>query len=126
MVTCLQKTKSKVAKKRKKDSIKKIKRIRDVKRITAEEVLEESLKDPKFQVYYYRQRIISEIARFIRKSREKTNLTQAKLAKFAKTNQTVIARLESGHDSRTPSLDLLARIAGAFGAKLKVSFESHR
>ena len=45
------------------------------------------------------------------------------LAKKAKSSQVVIARLESGMDQRTPSLDLLERIARALKAKLLVSFD---
>ncbi|MBN2689466.1 MAG: hypothetical protein JXR42_02525 [Gammaproteobacteria bacterium] len=37
--------------------------------------------------------------------------------------QPVIARLESGKDSRIPSLSLLSKVATAAHAKLNISFE---
>lgn len=92
------------------------------KRITLQEVLKEELKDPEFRFYFEHEKAISEIARLVRDARQRAKLTQAALAKKAKTTQTVIARLESGTDRRIPSLDLLERIARAFKARLQVSF----
>ena len=93
------------------------------KRISLQDVLKKELKDTKFSFYFERERAISAIARLVREARLKAGLTQADLAKKAKTNQAVIARLESGTDQRTPSLDLLERIAYALRAKLMVRFE---
>ena len=45
-------------------------------------------------------------------------LTQAELAKLAKTTQPSIARLESGRAQ--PSLSFLQRVAGALGAKVEI------
>ena len=94
-----------------------------VKRISLKNVLKQQLKDSEFQFYFEQEKAIRRIARLIRDSRLKAGMTQAKLARQAQTNQTVIARLESGTDQRIPSLDLLERIAHALKAKLKVSFE---
>lgn len=93
------------------------------KRISLKEIVKKELKDPEFSFYFHHERSISKIARLIRDARLKAGITQAELAERAKTSQTVIARLESGTDQRTPSLDLLERIAGALKAKLLVSFE---
>lgn len=93
------------------------------KKITLKDVIKREMRDAEFRFYFEREKAISEIARLIRDARLKGGLTQAKLAHRAKTSQTVIARLESGTDHRTPCLDLLERIAGALRAKLKVSFE---
>ena len=93
------------------------------KRITLKSVLKKELKDPEFSFYFNHEKSISKIARLIRDTRLRAGITQAELATRAKTSQTVIARLESGTDRRTPSLDLLERIARSLKAKLLVSFE---
>lgn len=93
------------------------------KRILLKDVLKKQLKDPTFSFYFHNEKAISSIARLIRDARLKANITQAELAARAHTSQAVIARLESGTDQRTPSLDLLDRIARALKAKLLVRFE---
>jgi ribosome-binding protein aMBF1 (putative translation factor) len=93
------------------------------KRVTLKEVLKRELKDPEFSFYFQREKAISEIARLVREARLKAGLTQAQLAQKAQSSQVVIARLESGADQRTPSLDLLERIASALKAKLLVRFD---
>lgn len=93
------------------------------KRVSLKEVLKRELKDPEFSFYFQREKAISEIARLVRDARLKAGLTQAQLAQKAQSSQVVIARLESGADQRTPSLDLLERIASALKAKLLVRFD---
>lgn len=93
------------------------------KRISLKEILKAELKDTAFSFYFEREKAISEIARLVRDARLKAGLTQAGLATKAKTRQAVIARLESGTDQRTPSLELLERIAYALKAKLLLRFE---
>jgi len=93
------------------------------KRVALKEVLKRELKDPEFSFYFQREKAISEIARLVRDARLKAGLTQAQLAQKAQSSQVVIARLESGADRRTPSLDLLERIASALKAKLLVRFD---
>lgn len=92
-------------------------------RVALKNVIKKEMKDAEFRFYFEREKAISEIARLVRDARLKAGLTQVELAHRAKTTQTVIARLESGADQRTPSLDLLERIAGALRARLMVSFE---
>jgi DNA-binding XRE family transcriptional regulator len=59
------------------------------------------------------------IARQVRSLRERSNLTQSELARRAGTGQAAIARIESGRT--VPKLDLLARIAVALNAQLRLS-----
>ena len=93
------------------------------KRIALKDVIKKELKDSEFSFYFQHQKSISKIARLIRDARLKAGITQTQLAARSKTTQAVIARLESGTDKRTPSLDLLERIAKALKAKLMVSFD---
>lgn len=93
------------------------------KRFSFEEALEQELKDPEFRFYFERARAVRQLSGIVKNARQHARLTQAQLAEKAKTSQTVIARLESGSDSRIPSLDLLERIASALKARLVIRFE---
>jgi ribosome-binding protein aMBF1 (putative translation factor) len=91
-----------------------------------DDFLKDQLKDSEFRFYYEKTTAVSDIAHIVKILRIRAKITQAQLAKKAKTSQTVIARLESGNDKRIPSLDLLQRIAYALEVKLTVSFESKK
>lgn len=95
-------------------------------RITLDNVIKEHLtKDAKFTECYQKEVLINEISKLVIELRKKAHLTQAELAKKAGTTQPVIARLESGTDSRVPSLGLLSRMAQASHAKLHISIEDN-
>jgi ribosome-binding protein aMBF1 (putative translation factor) len=77
-----------------------------------------------------RARIDAAVARatigvMVKRARTAAGLTQAQLATRAGTTQPVIARIESGR-ALTTSLELLDRIARAFGGRLTVEFEGVR
>jgi DNA-binding XRE family transcriptional regulator len=64
------------------------------------------------------ERAKTEIARAVRNARIHAGLTQMELADAAETTQAVIGRIESGTDSRVPSLGFegcthLVRAAGS-------------
>ena len=80
------------------------------------------IKDPEIRIKYEEERAKSEIALMVKRLREKAGLTQAELAQKIGTSQSVIARLEGGNDTRTPSLSLLSRIAGSCNAALEFGF----
>jgi predicted transcriptional regulator len=94
-----------------------------MKPITFRDALKNELKDNEFAVYYEKEKVINSIARTIVEMRQKRGISQAELAKRAKTTQPVIARLEKGSDARVPSLDLLNRVAHAMGQKVSIRFE---
>src|SRR3990167_2569521 len=95
-----------------------------MKNITLNTVIEEQKKnDPEFAEYYQKELLINEISKMVVKLRNSAQLTQAQLANKAGTTQPVIARLESGTDTRVPSLALLIRIASASHAKLHILFK---
>lgn len=96
-----------------------------MKKITLKAVIDEQQKnDPAFAEYYQRELLINEISKMVVKLRNATHLTQAQLADKAGTTQPVIARLESGTDTRIPSLALLARIAAASHVRLHIGFNT--
>lgn len=95
-----------------------------MKKITLKSVIKTQInKDPKFAEQYQRELLINEISKMIVKLRNSAHLTQSELAHKAGTTQPVIARLESGTDTRIPSLNLLARIAQASHARLHIGFD---
>ena len=80
------------------------------------------LKDPEVRFHYEQERARTEIALAVREARRRARLTQAALARKIGSTQSVIARLESGTDSRIPSLPLLAHIAAACRGSLELGF----
>lgn len=62
-----------------------------------------------------------QLARSLIAARIKKKMTQADIARRAKTNQASVSRLETG--SARPSMPFLERIAAAIGARLMVRFE---
>lgn len=89
---------------------------------TLSDILREKLKDKEFAEAYQRELLINAVAELMVNLRQHKQLTQAQLAKKVGTSQSVIARLESGHDERVPSLDLLARIAHALHMRINIEF----
>ena len=87
------------------------------------EVFKKDFDDPEFRVLFDEERARSEIALAVIRARKESGLTQAELAEKAETKQSVVARLESGHDTRMPSLPLLSKIASATGRRLVLDFE---
>jgi ribosome-binding protein aMBF1 (putative translation factor) len=89
----------------------------------AQPFFDKMLRDSDIKMYYEAEKAKSNIALAVRAARARSGLTQAELAQKIKSTQSVIARLESGTDKRTPSLDLLARIASACNAELELGFK---
>ncbi len=89
----------------------------------AQSFFDKMLRDPEIKMHYEQEKAKTNIAHAVRAARTRAGLTQAELAKKIKTTQSVIARLESGTDKRTPSLDLLARVASACDAELELGFK---
>ena len=95
-----------------------------MKKITLDEVIKEhQQKDPIFAECYEKELLINALSKMVIAVRNSAHFSQAELAEKAHTTQPVIARLESGQDSRLPSLPLLARIAVASHARLHIDFE---
>ena len=97
-----------------------------MKAITLNDAIKEQLKDKSFAIEYERELLINAIARIVVKLRQNKRLTQSQLAKKVGTTQSVIARLESGRDSRIPSLDMLTRIANATHTKIDIVFKDSK
>ena len=90
---------------------------------SAKPFFDKLLKDPEVRIKYEKEKVKSQMAMAVKSARKRAGLTQAELAEKVGTSQSVIARLESGNDSRTPSLSLLARIASACEASFEFGFK---
>ncbi len=95
-----------------------------MKTITLTKIIQNECKDPTFNEHFQRELLINEIAKMVIELRHNAKLTQHALADRAGTTQPVIARLESGNNSRVPSLELLTRLASATHTHLRIVLDS--
>jgi ribosome-binding protein aMBF1 (putative translation factor) len=90
-----------------------------------EEFLAQEMRDPAFRMAFSEaraNRIKRALAETIRNARKKRGLSQAALSKRARTTQAVVSRIENLNTSYLPSVEVLARLAGALGAHLEIAF----
>lgn len=77
--------------------------------------------NPEYQAAYEQLTPEFELAGAVIAARTQAGLTQAELAQRMNTQQSLVARLESGAQNTT--VKTLLRIAEATGTQLKISFE---
>lgn len=75
-----------------------------------------------FDEAYATAGLAMELAETAYRAREVAGLTQAELARKMGTTQSAIAAIESG--ARTPTVDLLDRLARACGKRLTISIDA--
>lgn len=80
--------------------------------------VKELLEDTELEQAYDKQKALIDVAHMLRGWRESANLTQTQLAERIGTKQTVISRLESAENSKSPNLETLTRIAHACNLRL--------
>ena len=80
----------------------------------------EKLKNTEFKNEYEKLEPEYQIIKELIKARNELHLTQAELAKRAKTDQSHISRLEKG--TYNPSLKFLKKLAEGLGKELHISF----
>jgi DNA-binding XRE family transcriptional regulator len=80
----------------------------------------ELFKDKKFKDYFLRNELESGIAELIMVGRIEAGLTQEKLAKKAKLQQSSLGRIEAGN--HLPNLKSLRKIAEGLNKKLIIKF----
>jgi ribosome-binding protein aMBF1 (putative translation factor) len=90
---------------------------------SADPFFKKLMNDPEVRFHYEENKAKSKLAMAVKTARLRAHLSQAKLAEKIGTTQSVIARLESGTDQRTPTLPLLAHIATACGGNLEIGFK---
>ncbi|OGL16756.1 MAG: hypothetical protein A3K12_04110 [Candidatus Rokubacteria bacterium RIFCSPLOWO2_12_FULL_71_19] len=77
------------------------------------------MRNPDFRIHFHEARAKSDIAHALVQARKRAGLTQAEVARRARTTQPVIGRLEGG-TLRMPSLPLIHRVARAVGMQLTI------
>jgi len=92
-----------------------------MKNITFAQYEKQLMKDKAFREVAAKLEPEFQLARSLIAARIKKNLTQAQLARKAKTDQASISRLEGA--SARPSFAFLSKVADALGAKLTVRFD---
>ena len=95
--------------------------MKTMKTISLGKIIKKECKNKKFKALFQKELLINEIAKMAVELRRQANFTQKELATKAGTTQPVIARLESGTDKRMPSLELLAKLAIAADATIKIT-----
>jgi ribosome-binding protein aMBF1 (putative translation factor) len=89
--------------------------------ILFDDYLKESLEDPEFKAEYENLQPEFDLIRQLIDKRIEKNMTQKDLAEKIGTKQSAISRLESF--DANPSFKFLKKVAKAFDAKLKISFQ---
>ena len=90
---------------------------------TLKDHLAESLKNPAFRREWDKSEVEYQLSRQIIAARLEKKMTQKELAGKANTTQAVISRIE--RMATNTSVELLKRIASAFDARLRVSFDNN-
>jgi len=90
--------------------------------IDFQEFFESRLKDPVFRTEWNKVEPQYQLERAIIKARIERGMTQSELAKKVGTTQAVISRIESTNTN--PTINMVNKIAKAFGKKLKIEFVS--
>ncbi|EKD57165.1 MAG: XRE family transcriptional regulator [uncultured bacterium] len=89
--------------------------------VSAQEVHEKWMKNPKYRREYNKLQPEFEIASKMIEARLEKKMSQEELAKKVGTGQAVISRLEGMNAS--PSLSLLKRVASALGTKITITIQ---
>lgn len=86
--------------------------------IPLKKLKDEWMKDPTFRAEYDKLKPEFALALAMVKARAKAGMTQADVARKMRTTQSVVARIESGHNP--PNLKTLERYASAIGRRIQV------
>ena len=89
-----------------------------MRRVTFEEHLKESMKDPEFRKEW--EKLQPEMAAILTivKAREEMGITQERLAELTGIDQAVISKLETG--KRKPTLKMLQKLAHGLGKIVRI------
>ena len=94
------------------------------KGIKLETILERALKDDDIRLGFEERKFYLQVARLIGRLRAKRGLSQEEVASAAGVSQPLIARLERGDQSRTPTFDTLFKVLKALGYTLELRVQS--
>lgn len=96
------------------------------KSVNLDEILSKELKNNDFRMAFDEHRFYLQIAHLISDLRQKIGWSQTELAKVAGISQPMIARLESGDSSRTPTFDTIFKILKALGYTMSINVQKEK
>jgi DNA-binding XRE family transcriptional regulator len=96
------------------------------KSVRLEEILARERKDEAFRFAFDEHRFYLQIAHLVSDLRTKTGLSQVELAKKAGVSQPMIARLEKGDSTRTPTFDTIFRLLKVLGYTMSLHVQKEK
>lgn len=96
------------------------------KSVSLEEILAKELKNDEFKLAFDQRRFYLQIAHLISDLRARTGLSQVELAKKAGVSQPMVARLEKGDSSRTPTFDTIFKVLKALGYTMSINVQKEK
>jgi DNA-binding phage protein len=96
------------------------------KSVNLDEILAQELKDNEFRVAFDEHRFYLQIAHLITDLRSRTGFSQVELAKRAGVSQPMVARLEKGDSSRTPTFDTIFKVLKALGYTMSINVQKEK
>jgi HTH-type transcriptional regulator / antitoxin HipB len=96
------------------------------KSVNLDEILSKELKSNEFRMAFDEHRFYLQVAHLISGLRSQTGFSQAELAKRAGVSQPMVARLENGDSSRTPTFDTIFKVLKALGYSMSINVQKEK
>lgn len=96
------------------------------KSVSLDDILAKELKSDEFKLAYDQRRFYLQIAHLIADLRSRNGISQSELAKKAGVSQPMVARLEKGDSSRTPTFDTIFKVLKALGYTMSINVQKEK
>jgi len=96
------------------------------KSVSLDDILARELKSDEFKLAFDQRRFYLQIAHLISDLRARTGFSQVDLAKKAGVSQPMVARLEKGDSSRTPTFDTIFKVLKALGYTMSINVRKEK
>jgi DNA-binding XRE family transcriptional regulator len=96
------------------------------KSVSLDDILAKELKSDEFKLAYDQRRFYLQIAHLISDLRSRIGISQTELAKKAGVSQPMVARLEKGDSSRTPTFDTVFKVLKALGYSMSINVHKEK
>jgi HTH-type transcriptional regulator/antitoxin HipB len=96
------------------------------KSVSLVDILAKELKNDEFKLAFDQRRFYLQIAHLISDLRARTGLSQVELAKKAGVSQPMVARLEKGDSTRTPTFDTIFKVLKALGYTMSINVKKEK
>lgn len=96
------------------------------KSVSLDDILAKELKSDEFKLAYDQRRFYLQIAHLISDLRSRHGISQSELAKKAGVSQPMVARLEKGDSSRTPTFDTVFKVLKALGYTMSINVQKEK